>query len=72
MNGAGTTIEVPARVEVVVVQDEQWLVGALLALVLIGVANTVFHALARQLVFAGINGAACVVALWCIYRIFPE
>lgn len=55
-----------------VVQDEQWLVGALLAFVLVGVANATFHALARQFVFAGINGVACVVALWSIYKIFLE
>lgn len=55
-----------------VVQDERWLVGTLLAFVLVGVANTVFHVLARQLLFASINGTACVVALWAIYRIFLE
>lgn len=55
-----------------VVKDEQWLVAALLAFVLVGVANTVFHVLARQLLFATVNGAACVVALWAIYRIFLE
>lgn len=55
-----------------VVRDEQWLVGALLAFVLIGVANAVFHALARQYLFASINAVACVVALWSIYKIFLE
>lgn len=53
-------------------QDEQWMVGAILTLVLVGVANTVLHTLARQYIFASINGVACLVALWCIYRIFLE
>lgn len=51
---------------------DRWLVGSLLAFVLVGVANTVFHALARQLLFATVNGVACAVALWCMYLIFLE
>lgn len=51
-------------------EEERLLVGALLALVLVGVANTVFHVLARQLLFAAVNGTACVVALYCMYLIF--
>lgn len=48
---------------------DRWLVGSLLALVLVGLANTVFPALARQLLFATVNGLACAVALWCMYLI---
>lgn len=72
-DGHNYLYDVTAREDdTVVVRDERWLVGTLLAFVLVGVANTVFHVLARQLLFASINGTACVVALWAVYRIFLE
>lgn len=49
---------------------DQLLVGSLLALVLVGVANAVILVLARQLLFATVNAAACLVALWCMSLIF--
>lgn len=44
--------------------------GLLLVLILVGVVNTVFNALARQFVLASVNGAACLAALGCMYLIY--
>lgn len=50
--------------------EERPLGLALMFVVLVGVANTTFHALAANAVFSLISGTASIVAAWAIWRIF--
>lgn len=44
--------------------------GAVFVVVLVGFADTTFHALAGNVTFAGVNGAASIVAVWTLHLVF--
>lgn len=46
--------------------------GGFLLIVLVGIANTVLNVLVERYLFATVNAAACLVALWAAWLIYVE
>lgn len=51
---------------------QRLMAGGFLAVVLVGIASTVYNILVEQFLFATVNGAACLVPVWAAWLIFMD